>query len=406
MYLKLKRLISKTYRFTLNENTTMKKQFLLICIGCFTATQVFSQSLFTYGSNEVSKDEFLTAFNKNQASGENKEQSLKDYLRLYAAFKQKVAAAKDMKLDTAAQLRYDIMNFRTRLETDFIPDIKDVFEKTGYKKNTAIMDEMLYLYADSAAYSSDKRQWPVEKETIFTLGNTAVKGSEWLAFAKEYKLNKNLYKGESNSELLEKFINKTVLAYYRQHLEEYNTDFKFQLQEFKEGNLLFEVMGKKVWQKSANDIAALKQFYEANKDQFAWGESAEVILINAKSYAYADYAFENMQKGMDWKLIANQSEGMIQGDSARYELSQLPIKQGAVLKEGEIMEIVKNTADNGASFIKVIKVYPAKMPRTFEEARSLVINKYQEQLEESWLKELVAKYPVKVNNAVFQSLLK
>jgi len=406
MYLKLKKLIDKSQPLKHKENSTMKKQFLLICAGCCVTASVFSQSLFTYGSYEVSKDEFLAAYSKNQAAGENKEQALKEYLQLYAAFKQKVAAAKELKLDTASQLKYDIMNFRNRLEGDFVPDMKEIFVRTGYKKNTAVMDEMLYLYADSAAYSTSKHAWPVEKEIIFTVGNTAIKGSDWLAFAKNYKLNKNAYKGESNSDLLEKFTHNTVLNYYRSHLEEYNTDFKYQLQEFKEGNLLFEVMGKKVWNRSANDETALKQFYEANKEKFAWGESAEVILINAKSYAYADFALENMKKGMDWKQIAEQSEGMIQGDSARYELTQLPIKQGTAITEGAFMEIVKHTMDNGASFIRVIKVYPAKMYRTFDEARSMVINKYQEQLEENWMKELLAKYPVKINSTVFQSLLK
>lgn len=384
----------------------MKKGFLLICFGCLTATHSFSQSLFTYGTNEVGKDEFMRAFNKNINADENREKSLKEYLQLYSIFKLKVAAAKDLKLDTVSQLKYDMMNFRSRLENDYVTNMKEVFARTGYKKNNAVMDEMLYLYADSAAYSSNNRQWPVAKETIFSFGSTAIKGSDWLAFAKEHKLNKDLNKGESNPELLEKFINSTALDYYRSHLEEYNAAFKYEMQEFKEGNLLFEVMGKKVWNKSAKDEAALKQFYEANKDRFVWGASADVVLINAKSYAYADYAFENMKKGMDWKLIAEQSEGVIQGDSSRYELIQLPIKEGAPLTEGTIMEIVKNKADNGASFIKVIKVYPSKMQRSFEEAKTMVINEYQKQLEENWMKELVAKYPVKVNNTVFQSLLK
>lgn len=384
----------------------MKKQFLLACASCFAAMLVNAQSLFTYGNNEVSKDEFMAAYGKNQEPGENKELSIKEYLQMYAAFKQKVAAAKEMKLDTASQLKHDIMNFRSRLEGDFVPGIEMVFEQTGYKKNTAIIDDMLYLYADSAAYSTDKRQWPVEKETIFTLGNTPIKGSQWLAFAKQYKLDKNAYKGESNSELLEKFTHKTAMEYYRNHLEDYSTDFKYQLQEFKEGNLLFEIMGKKIWNRASSDQVALQQFYEANKEKFAWGESAEVILINAKSYAYAEYAFENMKKGMEWKQVAEQSEGMIQGDSARYELAQLPIKPGTALMEGAMMEIVKHTIDNGASFIKVTKLYPTGMHRTFDEARSMVINRYQELLEENWRKELVAKYPVKINNTVFQSLLK
>lgn len=383
----------------------MKKGFLILCIGCLTVMTTFSQSLFTYGSNEVSKDEFIRAFNKNISPNENKDQSLKEYLQLYAAFKLKVAAAKEMKLDTAAQLKYDMMNFRNRLENDYTPGIKEILVKTGYKKNTAIIDEMLYLYADSAAYSADKRQWPVAKETIFSFGNTAIKGSEWLAFAKDQKLNKKSTV-ISNSELLEKFITTTAINYYRNHLEDYNTDFKYEMQEFKEGNLLFEVMGKKVWAKSSKDETALKQFYEANKGKFAWNESAEVILINATSYAYANYAFENMNKGMDWQIIAAQSEGTIQGDSSRYELSQLPIKTGVVLKEGALIEIAKNKVDDGYSFIKVIKIYPAKMIRSFEEAKSLVVNEYQKQMEENWMKELVTKYPVKVNSTVYQSLLK
>ncbi len=383
----------------------MKKKLLLACVSAFTTTCIFSQSLFTCGSNEVTKEEFMKAYNKNVVAEENKEQSLKDYLQLYSIFKQKVAAAKELKLDTAMQLKYDMMNFRSRLENDYTPAIKEVLSKTGYKRNTAVMDEMLYLFADSAAYSADKRQWPVAKETIFSFGNIAIKGSEWLAFAKEYKLNKK-NNTISNSELLEKFINTTAVNYYRAHLEEYNANFKYEMQEFKEGNLLYEVMGRKVWAKSSKDETSLKQFYEMNKDKFAWNESAEVILINATSYAYASYAFENMKKGMDWKIIAGQSEGTILGDSARYELAQLPIKQGAELKEGTIMEIVKNNADNGASFIKVIKLYPAKTARTYEEARTMVINEYQKQLEETWMKELVVKYPVKVNDAVFRSLIK
>jgi peptidyl-prolyl cis-trans isomerase SurA len=384
----------------------MKKIFLLLSVGCFIAAPGFSQPLFTYGANKVSKDEFMRAFNKNIMPGENREKSLKEYLQLYTVFKLKVAAAKDMKLDTASQLQYDMMNFRSRLENDYVPGMKDVFAITGYKKNNAVMDEMLYLYADSIAYSVKSQTWPVARETIFTLGSTAVKGSDWLAFAKEHKLNKELNKGESNAELLQKFTCTTTLDYFRSHLEEYNAAFKYEMQEFKEGNLLFEVMGKKVWDKSAKDEAALKQFYETNKQKFVWDASADVVLINAKSFAYAEYAFENMQKGMDWRLITEQGEGLIQGDSARYELAQLPVKEGIRPVEGTLMEIVKNKADNGASFIKVIKVYPPKTQRSFEEAKTMVINEYQKQVEESWMKELVAKYPVKVDNAVFRSLLK
>lgn len=384
----------------------MNKQFLLVCVCCIITLNIFSQSLFTYGNNEVSKDEFLRAYNKNTVLPGNKEQSLREYLDLYSKFKLKVKAAKELKLDTAEQLKYDMMNFRARLENDYMADTKEILAKLNFKRNTALREDLLLMYADSAAYSKQEQRYPIAKETLFSIAGNNIKVSDWFSFAKNYKLSKDLYNGESNTELLEKFINNTATNYYRAHLEDYNADFKYQMQEFKEGNLFFEVMGKKVWNKTNNDVAALKEYYQANKDHFLWVESADVILVNARSYAYADYASENMKAGQYWKNIAEQSEGMIQGDSLRFEIAQLPVKPGTKLAEGSITEIVKNDADNSASFVKVLKVYPARLQRNFDEAKSLVINEYQKQLEETWMSELEKKYPVKINDAVFRSLLK
>ena len=71
---------------------------------------------------------------------------------------------------------------------------------------------------------------------------------------------------------------------------------------------------------------------------------------------------------------------------------------------GMVTEPVVN-ADGTASFAKIIKVYPANMQRSFEEARGLVINDYQNFLEEKWVAQLKKKYPVKMNENVFKTLL-
>jgi peptidyl-prolyl cis-trans isomerase SurA len=70
-----------------------------------------------------------------------------------------------------------------------------------------------------------------------------------------------------------------------------------------------------------------------------------------------------------------------------------------------VTEPLVNNADGTASFIKVIHVYPAHQPRSFEQARGLVINDYQNLLEDEWIKQLKKKYRVKVNEKVFQSML-
>ncbi|MFT3678982.1 MAG: hypothetical protein QM791_01840 [Ferruginibacter sp.] len=384
----------------------MKKLFFISCFSGFALQQASAQPLFTYGNNEVSKEEFIRAFNKNNARVDDREKAMKEYITLYSNFKLKVKAARDLKLDTLSELRYDMMNFRSRLETDFPVDVKEALTKTGFKRNPAVKEDQLFRFADSVTLLQEIRKYPIEKEVIFTMTGTSVKVNEWLQFVKKYKLDREVYKGESYNELLDKFIELTVSDYYRKHLEDYNTDFKYQLQGFKEDNLSFEVMSRLVWNKSKADNEALKGFYETNKDRFVWVQCADVILVNAKYFAYADYASENMKTGLYWRKIVIASEGMIQGDSGRYEIAQLPLKPGTKLVEGEITEIVKNAADNGAGFVKVIKVYPPKLQRSFEEAKSLVINEYQQQLEKTWMDDLARKYPVKVNTAVFQSLLK
>ena len=283
---------------------------------------------------------------------------------------------------------------------------KQVMIKTGYKKNAAIKDEQLFRYADSVVANKNIGNYPINKLVIFSFLQSKVKGSDWLNFVKDYKLNPDVYKNESNKELLDKYITVTAMEYYRKHLEEYNTDFKYQMQEFKEGNMLFEIMEKNVWGKAASDSAGLKKYYEAHKSNYLWAASADVLLFNCNNAQSATEAAVDLKAGKDWKKIAEDSEGRIQSDSARYETAQLPLQENTNLTEGAITSTFVNSGDNTASFVKVLKKYPANQQRSFDEARGLVINEYQTHLEEIWVAELQKKYPIKINEAVFQSLLK
>src|SRR5436190_19817403 len=102
------------------------KQFLIFLLASIFSIQGFSQTLFTYGTNQVSKDEFLRAYNKNKTPVTNKEQSLKEYLDLYINFKLKVKEAKALKLDTLQQIQFDVQNFRGQLEEGYLNDEKTV----------------------------------------------------------------------------------------------------------------------------------------------------------------------------------------------------------------------------------------------------------------------------------------
>ena len=81
------------------------KQFFLLIITVLVISNGFAQTLFTYGINETGKEEFLRAYNKNKTPVADKEKSLREYLDLYAKFKLKVKAAKELRLDTLQQLQ-------------------------------------------------------------------------------------------------------------------------------------------------------------------------------------------------------------------------------------------------------------------------------------------------------------
>ena len=70
-----------------------------------------------------------------------------------------------------------------------------------------------------------------------------------------------------------------------------------------------------------------------------------------------------------------------------------------------ITDPLLNAGDNTSSFVKVIKIYPPNQQRSFDDAKGLVINDYQSFLEAKWIEELKKKYPVRVDEKVFQTVL-
>ncbi|MCW3089223.1 MAG: hypothetical protein JWP81_292 [Ferruginibacter sp.] len=284
--------------------------------------------------------------------------------------------------------------------------IKTVKVKTGFKRNPAVSESVLYRYADSVAATKQVGIYPINNKTIFSFAKSKVKGSDWLNFIRDYKLNPDTYKGESNEALLEKYIGTATLDYYRMHLDEFDQEFKYQLEEFKEGNMLFEIMERNVWGKAANDSIGLQKYYNAHKATYNWAASADILLFECSDLNAAEAAITALRSGKNRFQVMEESGGKVQSDSGRYELSQLQLPAGMIVEEGSITKPSLNSGDKTTSFIKVLRMFPANQQRSYEEAKGLLINDYQGYLEEAWLQELKKKSPLNVNTPVFEAMLK
>ena len=285
--------------------------------------------------------------------------------------------------------------------------ISEIIPKTGFKKYK-INEEHLWTLTDSALLNNEKIK--VKDQTAYPLfsfnNQEKTTTADWI----NYLINTNISRRENQHETykkqFEEFTSFSIIDNYRKRLEEFNPEFKNQIDEFKNGNMLFEIMQRKVWNKATEDTTGLLNFYTQHQQKYKWNKSADAVLFSATDIDVAKKVIAALSKEGSWKEVVNQYSQNLQIDSGRFELTQLPLKDTNNVTAKLVSEPVINRNDNSAVFVKILKLYPAGEQRNFEDARGLVINDYQNYLEQNWITQLKKQYPVEINEKVFKHLLK
>ena len=286
--------------------------------------------------------------------------------------------------------------------------IKEILPKIGYQK-MPLNESNLWRISDSSLIAN--RNIMVKKmdeyTTLFTYNNGAdVKVRDWILYLRNNLKDSPQKMHDEYPELFSKFIDASAVANYASRLEDFSPAFKNQIKEFKDGNMLFEVMQRNVWNKASEDSAGLHRYYDQHKEKYLWNSSAEAIIFSCSNKAAATNSIKQLRTGKTWKEVVSENSTEVQADSGRYELGQIPVVDRTHFTAGLITLPVINKTDGTATFAKIIKLYPGHQQRDFEDARGLVINDYQNYLEQNWVSQLEKKYPVKVNEKVFNNLLK
>lgn len=247
-----------------------------------------------------------------------------------------------------------------------------------------------------------------QQAALFHIGDAVYRMSDWMQYVQMYRYLPGGATSRPYPALMEEFSNNSMYQYYRDHLEDYNEEFRNQMAEFRDGNLFFEIMQREVWNKAQADSTALLSLYEKNKGQYNWQPSADAVIFFSSDQATARSLADELKKNpANWRILAEKLNEKVVADSTRYEWTQLPGNNGKdAPKAGTVTPLNVNQTDNTASFAYIIKVYPQPGPRSFNEARGLVMNDYQALLEEQWIKELRKKYPVTIDEKVLAGISK
>ena len=177
------------------------------------------------------------------------------------------------------------------------------------------------------------------------------------------------------------------------------------LNDFRDGNLLFEIMDKKVWGKAASDLEGQKKFHATRKEKYQWKSSVFAYTITFQKKEDAEAARKTYLKNLNLDELLKAYADIALVDSGRYEAGELMGVGVENAKPGFVSDIFSNISDGSTSFHCVIRRFNDPSIKSFEEARGQLVNDYQQYLEDIWITSLKKKYPVVINEVNWKKLL-
>ncbi|MFK7846894.1 MAG: peptidylprolyl isomerase [Rhodothermales bacterium] len=196
---------------------------------------------------------------------------------------------------------------------------------------------------------------------------------------------------------IDRFLNDEALNYEAGRLENRDPEFKSILNEFEDGLLLFKLMEDSVWTAAAQDTAGLMAYHAPRADSFWFEDRTRIISFRHVS----DSLLANYTTKLNEGVALADVMDMIQMDTTSYvriDTTYLARPNNSIYdrvftkKAGELIGPIKNSGN----FIVMINdgTEPARQ-KTFEEARSEVLNGYQAVLEKDLVDRLREKYKAK-----------
>ena len=211
--------------------------------------------------------------------------------------------------------------------------------------------------------------------------------------------------------LYEKFVSENLMKYEERQLDKKYPEFKALMREYEEGILLFEATKILVWDKASQDTVGLEKYFSEHRDnrKYMWNERAEVSFYAVKKEEVKSLKKirKCAKKKTPEKLLAkyNKNEKVLTHRTETIEQGKNKVVNDLPWKKGSVSATEINKRDLSHNFLKIEKILPKK-EKTLKEARGYVVADYQDHLEREWVKELKNSFDVKINNEVFESLIK
>lgn len=197
-----------------------------------------------------------------------------------------------------------------------------------------------------------------------------------------------------------------VLAYEDSLLDTKYPEFKYLMQEYYDGLLLFEVSNRCVWEKAAQDEVGLEQYFKKNKKKYIWDSPRfKGAVVHCNTSELAGQVKKTMKKMPEeqWRKYIQKDVNQDSLRLAFMERGLFKIGDNAnvdylVFKQGEL-----KPRENYPYPVIVGKVQK-KYPESYRDVRGPLTADYQNELEKKWIQELRKKYKVEIYRDVLETV--
>lgn len=287
----------------------------------------------------------------------------------------------------------------------------------NFKENEMVLNNFINsLDSTFITYKWKAPKKDIPKDRLFSLGegdSFVVTLGEFQNFcqrnSKRMRMGRRMERKALVNMLYDEFIDDNCIKFEETQLEVKYPEFKSLMREYEEGILLFEATKILVWDKASQDSTGLANYYNDNANAYQWNERAVVnkYSVPVEKASMIASIHKRAKKSSADKLLSkvNKKEKVLSFEAKTYEKGKSTFPEGLDWKLNALSPVSNNERSKEASFYKVEKIIPVSN-KSLQEARGFVIADYQNYLEKEWIKDLQNTYKIKVDQAVFESLIK
>ncbi len=301
--------------------------------------------------------------------------------------------------DSRSQLSRNALINRIKNEGNF------ALNETNWKAFTDMLDDRF----SRGAWEPDSMNLPLFDDMLFSLAEGALTRSigDFVTYYRRTRLRRMGMTAEQAAQsILDSYVEQELLKYEESQLPLKNPEYRYLLQEYRDGILLFTLMEQKVWKKAVEDTTGLKAYYQAHPDSFRRNRMVEVVEYRTSE----EDALNQVQTLIEEGKSRSEIDSILNRESSiRLRATTMLYEEGEDDISSEMFDGPAGTVSDvmeESSFYRLLvstEKFPAGV-QPLSNVKSEAITRYQDYLEQEWLEELAETYPVEINEKAFDNL--